>query len=54
MFNELTGEEVVPLSGEHTPMPETATDLPLVVQVKLQSAFPVGGRESPPGAVQVV
>ena len=54
VVNELTGEEVVPLTEEHTPMPETATDLPLVVQVKLQSAFPVGGRESPPVAAQVV
>ena len=35
-------------------MPLTVTDVLLVLQVKLQSAFPVGGRESPPGAAQVV
>ena len=35
-------------------MPLTVTDVLLVLQVKLQSAFRVGGRESPPGASQVV
>ena len=54
VINESTGEEVVPLTEEHTPMPETVTDSLLVVQVNFQSVFPVGDCESPLGASQVV
>ena len=54
MNNEVTGEEGGPSTEAHTPMPLTVTDLLLVAQFNSQSVFPVGGFESPPGAVQVV
>ena len=54
MFNEFSSAPASPLIAAHTPMPLTVTDSLLVVQVNSQSASLVGGRESPPGAVQVV